>query len=50
MANLSDHVFFSRENYFSIKGKREAIVRALITNTEVELVERKTKLDSPGWK
>jgi len=46
MANFADHLFVGGENYLSTKEQREAIVRALIANTEVELIERKSKLDS----
>ena len=50
MTKLTDHSVIRRENHLSAKEQNEAMRRAWISNTEVKLLARKTKLDSPGWK
>ena len=47
---LADHLLIIKENHLSSEEKINAIHRAWISNTEVKLLERKTKLDSQGWR
>ena len=49
MTKLTDHLVISREEKLSVKEQNEAMRRAWISNTEVQLLKRKTKLDSPAW-
>ena len=50
MTKLTDYLVVNRENHLSTKEQNEAILRAWISNTEVNILERKTKLYSSGWK
>jgi len=49
MTKLTDQVLFRRENHLSAKEQNEAMRRAWISNAEVKILERKTKLDATGW-
>ena len=49
MTKLTDHLVISREEKLSVKEQNEAMRIAWISNTEVQLLKRKTKLDSPAW-
>tara|TARA_Y100001968_G_scaffold133658_1_gene121915 strand:+ start:472 stop:642 length:171 start_codon:yes stop_codon:yes gene_type:complete len=46
MSKLANHFVVTRENHLSSKEKIDAMRRALISNAELKLLERKTKLDS----
>ncbi len=50
MYKPSDYFVITRENHLSSKDQIDAMRRAWISNTEVKLLERKTKLDSQGWR
>ena len=50
MTKLTDQVVVNTENHLSTKEQNEAMLSAWISNTEVKLLERKTKLDSSSWK
>ena len=50
MTKLTDYLVVNSENYLSAKEQNEAMLRAWISNTEVNLLERKTKLDLSSWK
>ena len=45
MTKLTDHFTVSRDNGLYAKEKNDAMRRALISNTEVMILERKTKSD-----
>ena len=50
MTKLTDRLTISRDNHHLYdREKNEAMRRAWISNTEVKLLERKTKFDSPVW-
>ena len=50
MTKLTDNVTNSIDKHLSGKEQSEALHRALLSNTEVKLLERKTKLVTPCWK
>ena len=47
MTKITDRVEVGASNYSTAKEQSEAFRRAWIANTEVKLLERKTKLISP---
>ena len=49
MTKLTDHVTIDSGGYVSAKEQSEALRSAWISNTEVKLLERKTRLVSPSW-
>ena len=49
MTKLTDHVTIDSGANLSAKEQSEALRRAWISNTEVKLLESKSKLVSPRW-
>ena len=49
MTKITDQVLIDADNHCSAKEQSEALRRAWISNTEVKLLTRKSKLMSTSW-